>query len=453
MITAGPSVASRAASRIVSVGTTWTSMGIRRCSDACPSAARVARWYGWSAGRSIRTLTTGRISERYQSIPLENLNLAADRALDLGQVRVPVNHPLEERHPLCLHRDGDGRFRERLDPRDRGLGRLDAPGHGCPRRKRRPVARAGVVDQVEMIRGELGERPVLLICVPSQEEHPVEERHVPEHGRDTPSISGVLGQLGIAQGREPAQPLESLAIALAVLAHAGIVPSRADFPRGFRAFGANGANRRVEFRTFGANGVSGPAAGLGPRARQLAVRTPQFVLTPLPARPAGFTIEPGILNRSPAEGECRSDKESSQEYCVHTQYNGTWTLCVPVSDNEVVAKQEIDDYLAEVAEPKRATLQKLRETIHDILRDAEEVISYGMPAFRLNGKVIAGFAAFKNHLAYLPHSGSVFHELSDDLKGYTSTDGSLHFPIDKPLPKALVRKLIAVRLKQVKPKQ
>src|SRR5258708_35283085 len=101
------------------------------------------------------------------------------------------------------------------------------------------------------------------------------------------------------------------------------VPYRADFPRGCGAFGANGANRRVEFRTFGANGVSGPAAGLGPRARQLAVRTPQFVLTPLPARPAGFTIEPGILNRSPAEGECRSDQQSSQEYCVHTQYNGT----------------------------------------------------------------------------------------------------------------------------------
>jgi uncharacterized protein YdhG (YjbR/CyaY superfamily) len=114
-----------------------------------------------------------------------------------------------------------------------------------------------------------------------------------------------------------------------------------------------------------------------------------------------------------------------------------------------VSKREIDDYLADVAEPKRATLQKLRETIHDILPDAEEVISYGMPAFRLNGKVIAGFAAFKNHLAYLPHSGSVFHELQDDLKGYTSTEGSLHFPIDKPLPKALVKKLIAVRLQHV----
>ena len=117
-----------------------------------------------------------------------------------------------------------------------------------------------------------------------------------------------------------------------------------------------------------------------------------------------------------------------------------------------MSKQEIDDYIAKLDEPKRATLQKMRQTILDILPDAEEVISYGMPAFRLNGKVIVGFAAFKNHLAYLPHSGSVFNELRDELAGYTSTEGSLHFPIDKPLPKALVRKLIAVRLSQVEPK-
>jgi len=118
-----------------------------------------------------------------------------------------------------------------------------------------------------------------------------------------------------------------------------------------------------------------------------------------------------------------------------------------------VSKQEIDDYLAKVAEPKRATLKKLRQTIHDIVPDAEEVISYGMPAFRMNGIVIAGFAAFKNHLAYLPHSGSVLAELRDDLPGYASTKGSLHFPIDKPLSKALVKKLIAARLRQAKPKQ
>lgn len=110
----------------------------------------------------------------------------------------------------------------------------------------------------------------------------------------------------------------------------------------------------------------------------------------------------------------------------------------------------IDEYLAALDEPKRTTLQKLRRSILDLVPAAEECISYGMPAFRLEGKVIAGFAAFKNHLGYLPHSGSVLGDLSDDLVGYPSTPGSLHFPIDKPLPKSLVKKLVAARLKEVR---
>ena len=110
----------------------------------------------------------------------------------------------------------------------------------------------------------------------------------------------------------------------------------------------------------------------------------------------------------------------------------------------------IDEYLVALDEPKRSTLQTLRRTILAIIPDAEECISYGMPAFRLNGRVIAGFAAFKNHLSYLPHSGSVLGELSDDLAGYKRTEGSLHFPIDKPLPRALVKKLIAKRLDEVR---
>lgn len=118
-----------------------------------------------------------------------------------------------------------------------------------------------------------------------------------------------------------------------------------------------------------------------------------------------------------------------------------------------MSTQEVDDYLSKVEEPKRATLQQLRQVIREVLPDAEEVISYGMPGFRLNGTVVAGFAAFKNHLAYLPHSGSVLAELRDDLVGYESTEGSLHFPVDRPLPKALVKKLIAARLRQVKSKQ
>ncbi len=107
---------------------------------------------------------------------------------------------------------------------------------------------------------------------------------------------------------------------------------------------------------------------------------------------------------------------------------------------------EIDDYLDTLEEPKRTTLAQLRETIMAIVPDAEECISYGMLAFKLRGKTIAGFAAFKNHLSYLPHSGSVIPQLAKESERYTSTKGSLHFPIDKPLPKTLVKKLIAVRM-------
>jgi uncharacterized protein YdhG (YjbR/CyaY superfamily) len=114
-----------------------------------------------------------------------------------------------------------------------------------------------------------------------------------------------------------------------------------------------------------------------------------------------------------------------------------------------MSQKEIDDYLANLDEPKRTTLQKLRQTIESIIPKAEQGISYGMPAFRLHGKVIAGFAAFKNHLSYLPHSGSVLAELADDVAGYVTSKGALQFSIDKALPKALVKKLIAVRLREI----
>ena len=106
----------------------------------------------------------------------------------------------------------------------------------------------------------------------------------------------------------------------------------------------------------------------------------------------------------------------------------------------------VDEYLRGVDEPKRSTLQALRQTIHEIVPDAEEIISYGLPAFRVGGKTVAGFAAFKNHLSYLPFSGSVLPQLADELSGYTMTKSALHFPIDRPLPKALVKKLILLRL-------
>jgi uncharacterized protein YdhG (YjbR/CyaY superfamily) len=113
-----------------------------------------------------------------------------------------------------------------------------------------------------------------------------------------------------------------------------------------------------------------------------------------------------------------------------------------------VSAEEIDLYLESLEETKRATLAQLRRTIMGVIPDAEQGISYGLPAFRVDGKTIAGFAAFKNHLSYLPHSGSVFPELADELAGYTKSTGALRFKIDQPLPPDLVEKLIAVRLRQ-----
>lgn len=114
-----------------------------------------------------------------------------------------------------------------------------------------------------------------------------------------------------------------------------------------------------------------------------------------------------------------------------------------------MSAEEIDRYLAGLDEPKRATLEALRRTILEIVPDAEQTISYRVPAFRVDGKTVAGFAAFKEHLSYLPFSGSVLRRLGADLDGYTMTKGALHFPVDRPLPKTLVEKLIRVRLDEI----
>ena len=110
-----------------------------------------------------------------------------------------------------------------------------------------------------------------------------------------------------------------------------------------------------------------------------------------------------------------------------------------------MSAEEVDEYLRGVDEPKRTTLETLRRTILEVAPDAEQGLSYRVPAFRVDGVIIAGFAAFKNHLSYLPFSGSVLGQLGDELRGFTSTKSALHFPVDRPLPKELVEKLIAVR--------
>ena len=116
-----------------------------------------------------------------------------------------------------------------------------------------------------------------------------------------------------------------------------------------------------------------------------------------------------------------------------------------------MSSAEIDEYLAGLEEPKRSTLQQLRQTILEVVPEAEEGISYGLPAFRSKGKVIAGFAAFKNHLSYLPNSGSSFRRYGKKWPPTRRRPGQLRFPIHTPLPGTLVERLIRVRMAQAFP--
>lgn len=106
---------------------------------------------------------------------------------------------------------------------------------------------------------------------------------------------------------------------------------------------------------------------------------------------------------------------------------------------------EVDRYIEAVDPPRRAALEELRRTILEVVPTAEQVISYKVPAFRVDGEIVAGFAEFKHHLSYLPFSGSVLSQMGAELDGYEMTKSSLHFTAERPLPKALVERLIALR--------
>ena len=105
----------------------------------------------------------------------------------------------------------------------------------------------------------------------------------------------------------------------------------------------------------------------------------------------------------------------------------------------------IDEYLAALSDDKRAALGKLRKTIKAAAPKAEECISYGLPAFRLNGMLV-GFGAAAKHCAFYPMSSSTVAAHKDELADYDTSKGTIRFPADKPLPVALVRKLVKARI-------
>lgn len=108
--------------------------------------------------------------------------------------------------------------------------------------------------------------------------------------------------------------------------------------------------------------------------------------------------------------------------------------------------ETVDEYIRAFPPDIRALLEKMRETIRDAAPGAEETISYGMPAFRLRG-ILVYFAAFKNHIGFFPTASGVA-AFEDELSSYIHAKGSIRFPIDKPIPYDLVRKIVKFRVEE-----
>jgi len=106
-----------------------------------------------------------------------------------------------------------------------------------------------------------------------------------------------------------------------------------------------------------------------------------------------------------------------------------------------------DHYLAAVSDDKRAALETLRKTIKAAAPEAEECITYQLPAFRLNGKLLVAYGAAANHCAFYP--GSTVEALESELRDYDTSKGTIRFPADRPLPAALVRKLVNLRIARI----
>jgi uncharacterized protein YdhG (YjbR/CyaY superfamily) len=110
------------------------------------------------------------------------------------------------------------------------------------------------------------------------------------------------------------------------------------------------------------------------------------------------------------------------------------------------AANEVDDYLAKLPEEARAALEKLRKTIRAAAPKATEGFSYGIPAFKLHGRPLVSYAALKNHCSFFPMSPAVIEAHRKELEPYGTSKGTIRFSVDKPLPAALVRKLVKARI-------
>lgn len=110
--------------------------------------------------------------------------------------------------------------------------------------------------------------------------------------------------------------------------------------------------------------------------------------------------------------------------------------------------KSVDEYLSLVPQPARSTLEKVRAVIRSVVpAETTEVLSYGIPTFRYKRSIVS-YAAFKDHCSFFPLGSSVLDAFTDELRPYRAAKGTLHFPLDKPLPSVLIKKIVRARLAQ-----
>ena len=108
----------------------------------------------------------------------------------------------------------------------------------------------------------------------------------------------------------------------------------------------------------------------------------------------------------------------------------------------------IDDYLKKVDSPQKEALERIRKIVSETAPEAVEVISYGMPAFKYEGKYLIGFAPFKNHMSIFPASDPI-EALKEKLGEFKLSKGTIQFTIDKPVPQSIIKELVQLRVKNI----
>ena len=125
------------------------------------------------------------------------------------------------------------------------------------------------------------------------------------------------------------------------------------------------------------------------------------------------------------------------------------SVAAPGEETAVTPPTGVEEYLAALPGERRAALELLRATIRAAAPEAAEAIAYRMPAFTVDGRLLVSYASFTAHDSLFPASGAVREALGDELAPYVSGKGTIRFPLGRPIPVALVARIVAVRLAEV----